>query len=174
MFERSQLCSGKALRSTLQSEDGEIGDLGGRHKMMHGDEFSAVIYDRSLSLFEGSPGYIVGKSFVVRQGDSESDHRCATIYMSSLDSLRPGAIPCEFATYSDCLVGAVNSNDTCVFSSCYGFRQYWGHVDHNTLMCKPVVAEYPKSNSPIVKREGVVPCSYGKYTLLKPLRNDEM
>lgn len=172
MYNKSQLCSAEALHSVMRNGDKEIGNLGKRHRPMYGNRFSEVVYDKELSLFEDSPGYIVGKSFVVRQGDSDDDHQCATIYMSRLESQRPGAVPCEFATYSDCLVGAVNSNDTCVFSACFGFRQYWGPVDEKTLMCKQVTVNYPKATTPIVERKGVVPCAYGTYTLLKPMKID--
>lgn len=172
MYNRSQICSAKALRSVVRLNNEDVGNLAKRHRPMRGSRFSEVVYDKKLSLFEDSPGNIVGKSFVVRQGDSEAEHQCATIYLSRLESQRPGAVPCEFATYSDCLVGAVNSNDTCVFNACFGFRQYWGTVDENTLMCKQVTMNYPKATVPIVERKGVVPCAYGNYSLLKPMEID--
>lgn len=172
LHNKSELCTHTALKDIVSVDGEQIGDLGHRHLKMRGKRFANVEYDEKLSLYEGHPGYIIGKSFVVRQGTSEAHHRCATIYASDLQSQRPGAVPCEHMYYPDCLVGAVESNSTCVFRACDGYRQYWGTVNHSTIMCRQEVTYYPKPDKPLTSRSGTVDCTYGNFTLLRPITAD--
>lgn len=168
-YEESELCSATSLKSVLKVEGETVGNLAQRHRMATASRFSDVLYDDRLSLFQDRPGYIVGKSFVVRQGMTTADHRCATIYMSDLESQRPGAVPCELKRYADCLVGANGMTTKCVFKPCIGFRRHWGVVDRNTLMCKQIFSSFPKVSQVLEKREGLVDCVHGRHTLLKPI-----
>lgn len=166
-----ELCGAPALKGVLQNKKSKvksIGQLSQRHKRMTGSRFSDVVYDRELSLYPGEDGYIVGRSFVIRQGDSSKDYRCATIYMSNLESQRPGAVPCERVEYADCLEGAVDTLTKCVYKPCAGYRQFWGVVGKTTTMCRQVTQVYPMLTGE-KKMEGLVDCVHGQHTLLEPI-----
>lgn len=149
-----------------------VGELGQRHRMITGHRFAEVAYDWHISLYEGSEYSIIGKSFVIRQGDNEADYKCATINLSDRHSLRPGTIPCEKKNYADCLVGT-ERDDVCVFRTCSGYRQYWGPVDDKTVLCKHIFERYPKPLKTLSKSEGVVSCVHDYHSLLSPVDDDE-
>lgn len=171
-FSESKLCAPASLKSVLNVDGIDIGHVSQRHRMITTRRFSDVMYDEKLSLFEDNKANIIGKSFVIRQGGDVAQHRCATIYLSKLESQRPGAVPCELRRYPDCLVGAHGVWDKCVFKPCIGFRRFWGTVDRNTLMCKQVFNSFPKLSQKIVTRKGLVKCVHGNHTLLKPIGLD--
>lgn len=171
----SQMCTPSALKSVLKQGSNPIGALSSNHRPIVGQRHADVIYDYNIKLYEGMDNYVINKSFVIRQGDSGADHRCATIIPSNLGSQKAGAIPCEFQRYPDCLVGAVGNTKKCVFKPCVGFRQYWSDthfVNESTLMCKQAKEWYPKPNMPLpdsAQRVGTVDCTHGQHTLLTPI-----
>lgn len=171
-YSDAQLCAPSSLKSVVNVDGMDVGHLSQRHRMITTQRFSDVMYDEKLSLFEDSKANIVGKSFVIRQGGSVAHHRCATIYLSKLESQRPGAVPCKLRRYPDCLEGANGVWDKCVFKPCIGFERFWGTVDRNTLMCKQVFSLFPKLLEKNVKREGLVRCIHGNHTLLRPIGID--
>lgn len=132
--------------------------------------FVEVVYDWDMSLYEDSQMNVVGKSFVIRQGDNEADYRCATIQATSLKSFRPGVIPCEMMPYTDCLVGTAKE-DICVYRPCIGYRQFWGKIDNNTLLCSQHGERFPKALKEPAEKQGVVSCKHGKHTLLRPIES---
>lgn len=135
--------------------------------MITSSRFTEVAYDWELSLYPDSANNIVGKSFVIRQGNNEADYRCSTIKLSSIHSQRPGAIPCEKIHYADCLVGTAK-DDVCIYRPCTGYRRFWGTADAKTRWCAQIFERFPKRLRPGVA-EGAVACRHGKYTLLKPI-----
>lgn len=161
-------CGAEALKSVMRNGNRFSGELGTRHGMIISHRFAEVTYDWELSLYPGSPKNIIGKSFVIRQGNNEADYRCATIEFTSVHSQRPGAVPCEMVQYADCLVGTARQ-DICVYRPCVGYRQYWGSIDSNTRMCAQIFKMYPKRLRAGATTEGVVTCMHGNHTLLKPI-----
>lgn len=167
-YKKEERCSAKALKTVMRVGGSDVGNLGMRHRLMTSSRFAEVVYDKKLSLYDGEEHNIIGKTFVVQQGSNESDYRCATIYETTLHSLRPGAIPCEVGHYSDCVLGT-SSNDTCVLKDCYGYKQYWGEINDNTVMCMQVHEVYPKRLDDAKRADGLVRCRHGNHTLLRPL-----
>lgn len=145
-----------------------VGELGAKHGMITASRFVQVLYDWDISLFEDSDMNIVGKSFVIRQGDNEADYRCATIQSTSLHSFRPGLVPCEVMHYTDCLVGTAK-DDICVYRPCIGYRQFWGKIDEHTLLCSRHEEKFPKALKEPAEKEGVVSCKHGLHSLLRPI-----
>lgn len=171
----SQMCTPSALQDVLKKGTFSVGALSLNHRPIVGKRHADVIYDYNIKLYEGMENYVINRSFVIRQGNSPSDYRCATILPSNLSSQRPGAIPCVFQRYPDCLVGAVGDTKKCVFKPCIGFRQYWSDshfVNESTLMCKQDVEWFPKPDTPLdesSQRVGTVDCTHGQHTLLTPI-----
>eukprot|EP00737_Agarophyton_chilense_P003506 gb/GEZJ01004123.1/.p1 GENE.gb/GEZJ01004123.1/~~gb/GEZJ01004123.1/.p1 ORF type:complete len:261 (-),score=23.17 gb/GEZJ01004123.1/:182-964(-) len=167
-YSRQERCGSKALKTMMNVNGSEVGDLGMRHRLMTSDRFAEVVYDKKLSLYEGVKRSIIGKTFVIKQGADESSYSCATIYASRLHSQRPGAIPCEIKQYSDCVVGTAEDG-MCTLKSCYGYRQYWGVIDEKTEMCAQIRDMYPKRLERSGETNGVFSCKYGNHTLLRPI-----
>ncbi|CAN8070719.1 unnamed protein product [Agarophyton chilense] len=156
-YSRQERCGSKALKTMMNVNGSEVGDLGMRHRLMTSDRFAEVVYDKKLSLYEGVKRSIIGKTFVIKQGADESSYSCATIYASRLHSQRPGAIPCEIKQYSDCVVGTAEDG-MCTLKSCYGYRQYWGVIDEKTEMCAQIRDMYPKRLERSGETNGVFSC----------------
>lgn len=167
-LDKEKRCTSSALGDALKANGVPVGDLGTRHRMMRGPTSGDVLHDYRLSLFEGEPGYILGKSFVIEQGNSEGDWRCATVYPAAEVDVPSGLVPCVKHDYADCLVGSLGSPGRCVFTNCEGYAQNWTTVlDTKTDFCRQVAEVYPKMEDESVAREGEVDCALGKHTLLK-------
>lgn len=179
-------CTLDKLESLLPGMTGPVGNLSERHnaiipRSLSSRQYSFNTHDYNLTLFEGYPGYIINKSLRITQGPSWLEHKCSTIEISNMHYQRAGHVPCEWAAYSDCLVGAAKSNDksndTCVFATCVGVRRMWQKRDDkgelipfndDTMLCKQIFSVYPKPLDPSVTRSGIVPCQYASHSLLYP------
>lgn len=175
--EPAKQCTLENLEPVLFGMTGPVGNLSARHnatisRKLHSNQYSFNIHDYNLTLFEGYPGYIINKSLRISQGASWLSHKCSTIEVSNMHNQRAGNVPCEYAAYSDCLVGAAKSNVTCVFAACVGVRRLWSKVPINegTMLCKQVYSVYPKPLEPVVDRtqQGPIPCKHSSHSLLHP------
>lgn len=167
MYARDHRCGSKALKDVLRVNGSLVGALGEAHGKIQTSRHSGVHYDERLSLYPGRAGNIIGRSFVVQQGDNEADYRCATIMLTDAKNQRPGVVPCELRQYSDCLVGTAD-DDLCVYRPCGGYRQFWGKANDRTQMCGSFHQIYPKSLKDSQPTRGTVRCKHGNHTLLRP------
>lgn len=172
-FSPPDRCGPRALKSVMRHGHRSVGELGAKHGMITASRFADVLYDWDISLYEGAETNVIGKSFVIRQGANEADYKCATIQSTSLNSFRPGVVPCEMMHYTDCLVGTAK-DEVCVYRPCVGYRQYWGTVDDTTTLCSQHEEVFPKANEEPAVKEGVVSCKHGKHTSLKPVDARDM
>lgn len=163
-------CSVRALRGISHG-----GSLHTKHGAISGGRLNTIAWDRELSLWDDEPGYVVQRSLAVRQGPGSEHHVCATVYSVRTD-VAPGAVPCEMATYDDCVV-AVGAG-RCVSQKCQGLRQFWGvdkldykvsAVDASTRMCEQVYDFIPKITDRTLAADGTFACTLARYTTMRAL-----
>ena len=168
-YAREKRCGDDALKEVLSTSGKQIGRLvrAGRMDGMNGETFAQTVFDKEISLFEEDDGYVVGRSFVVRQGGRESRFACSTILRTETE-LPAGLVPCVKKRYEKCLVGT-EKKEECEYRSCEGFERFWGSVDHTTAFCSVVRQVYPKASGAATGER--VGCSYGSHSLLIPVGN---
>ncbi len=155
-------CSSESLRGVMTG-----GELHKKHGLITTSHFSVIGIDYDLSLWENDKGYIIQRSLAI------GNTACATVYALRSDVVATGTLPCEFHTWSDCVMEV--GNGRCRRQACTGLQRFWGvesndyrvsAVTRETAQCVQKYEMIPRVVDERVAEDGTIGCTLSRLPIL--------